>query len=157
MIENYIVVSKNIFSEGKFFDGYFMVKDGLIQKVYKKPYKKSDDSYKVFDFGENIIMPCMIDCHSFFTGYYVRKFGEGVIIAKGLQKSLKLDENTFSKDFSDHISILLFNWDEEFAFVNKKAKEKFLFDGKDFSSEGMWKILKFVLEKKNICKEIFID
>ena len=75
MIENYIVVSKNIFSEGKFFDGYFMVKDGVIQKVYKKPYEKSDVSYKVFDFGENIIMPTMIDCHSFFTGYYVRKFG----------------------------------------------------------------------------------
>ncbi|MFQ7349724.1 MAG: hypothetical protein ACLRN4_07470, partial [Anaerococcus vaginalis] len=72
MIENYIVVSKNIFSEGNFFDGYFIVKDGLIQKVYKKSYKKSDDSYKVFDSGENIIIPCMIDCHSFFTGYYVR-------------------------------------------------------------------------------------
>lgn len=178
MIENYIVVSKNIFSEGKFFDGYFIVNNGLIQKVYKKPYKKSDDPYKVFDFGENIIMPCIIDCHSFFTGYYVRKFGEdisscnstedlikkikgkeinGVIIAKGLQKNLKLDENIFSKDFPDDMSILLFNWDEEFAFVNKKAKEKFLFDGKDFSSEGMWKILKFVLEQKNICKEIFID
>ena len=41
MIENYIVVSKNIFSEGNFFDGYFIVKEGLIQKVYKKSYKNS--------------------------------------------------------------------------------------------------------------------
>ena len=78
MIENYIVVSKSIFSEGEFFNGYFIVNDGVIQKVYKKPYEKSDVSYKVFDFGENIIMPTMIDCHSFFTGYYVRKFGEDI-------------------------------------------------------------------------------
>lgn len=173
MSDKFIIASKNIFSEGSFFEGYFSVEDGKIKDVIRGKIPDHLYSKNLKDFGENIVMPALIDCHAFFTGYYVRKYGidislcrscdqiieaikgsaiDKVIIARGLKNKEIINHDLIEKNFSPDTSILLLNWEEEFAFVNESAAKRFDFDGTNFSSEGMWKILHFVLTQKEDVK-----
>lgn len=178
-IDKYIVISNNIFSNGEFFKGHFIVDNNKISKLSKDNFLFPDEKFKVFDFKENIVMPTLVDCHAFFTGYYVRNYGVDISLTTNKDKLIKiikeniiddcfigfgLSKNVNNQDFASicskidpSISILLINWDEEYGFVNDIAKKRFDFDCTDFSSEKMWKLLKFVLSQKKYVKQAFLD
>lgn len=176
MKEHFTVASNNIFSENEFFEGYFTVENGIITHVARGKLPE-DLNTNIIDCKDNIVMPSLIDTHAFFSGYAIREYGidisqcnnnedlikilekyknNSVIIARNIRDDLKVDFSYIESKLGNNISILLFNWDKEIAYVNEKAKKEFSFDGTDFSSESMCKIIEHVLNDKEWTKKEFI-
>lgn len=122
----YIISSEHVFDSvsDTTYPGYVCVKGRNIVKVGKgKPDQKDlEQAEKVIQFQDELIMPGMIDTHTFFTGYAIFHVGVDLSEVHTSEQAKKAIEN-YKKTKKTSI-ILGHGWDPE--KWNKEEGERFL-------------------------------
>ncbi|WHY01315.1 amidohydrolase family protein [Neobacillus sp. DY30] len=188
MNANIVIVSNVIFSglDEKTFAGYIAIKDNKIAAVGKQNEKDQwiGPETKVYELGNQLVMPGIHDNHVFFTGYM--SMNRGV----DLSKVSSVDEATtlliqHSMTLGPKENVYGFGWDKEslgcipeqhlldeifpntpvfainrtksWCWMNQKAIEKYKFTPDQCSAEDRAALLKDMLQEREEVKQEFLD
>lgn len=181
---NLILKSKNIFNsiDDFPFEGFIAIKDKKILEVGKEIdfNKFVNEDTKIIDLGDKLVMPGIIDVHTFFTGYAIYNIGldfsnaiseddfinilkfetdknkDETIFGHGYDPSL-LNNNDLEIKLSElypEKSIIVFAYDRSTCLMNKKARKVYKFTPDQCYPEAYYRIMpKYLNDTKFISSE----
>lgn len=176
--EDQILVSKCIYDSvsGKPYQGYVVVKDGIIDEIGKGDIPARLNNIPVNDYGCGTICAGLGDTHAFFSGYVIDSLGinlsnvsdlkelkailkeelkkqnqYSVLFGNHLCKSLIISKETrfLLEEIGDNIAIILFASGHGTCVMNRKAEAEFGFDAAHCYSEAMHKIMPIYLNNRD--------
>lgn len=168
------------------YEGFLCIKDQrIVTKGTGKPSKEIlEQSEKVLRFTEELIMPGIVDTHTFFTGYAVfhvgadfsevqdNKTGKAVLEAYERKHNTKVvllghgwqpekwnrqdGERMLEENFSDR-PVILFAADRSTCLMNLAAREKYQFTPETCYPESYYRVMAEYLNDREFIEQEFSD
>lgn len=181
-IYSYIIASEHVFDSVSetTYPGYVCVTDKIITKVGKG--KPSEDELaqteQLIQFKDELVMPGIIDTHTFFTGYAVYHVGVNVSDVQDSEQAVRVIEK-YRKEKNNSIilghgwnpekwkreegeqaiekaypnlPVILFAADRGSCIMNTEAKNRYQFDSENCYPESYYRIMREYLNDR-----VFID
>ena len=183
----YIISSDHVFDSvsDTTYPGYVCVKGRNIIKVEKgKPDQKNlEQAEKVIEFKDELIMPGVIDTHTFFTGYaifhvgvdistvysseqaieiiekYKREKNPSIILGHGWnpKKWNKEDGEKFLEKTYSNLPVILFAADRGSCIMNEAARSIYKFDSESCYPESYYRIMREYLNDRTFIDDELAD
>lgn len=171
-----ILKSNNIFTGTKkpIMNGYIAITGNKISYIGNEvPAVYMGENTIIYELGDQVICPGFVDVHCFFTGYLLTVAGidmsqyqeaneiikeiskhiqslvsEETFIARGLKSNFNtLTTSVLDRNFPNN-PIILFHENGESCYMNTKAMEIYDFTPETCWAESYWKLLKYILNKR---------
>ncbi|MDL2295428.1 amidohydrolase family protein [Lachnospiraceae bacterium OttesenSCG-928-E19] len=183
-----LIIAKHLFDgiSDLAYEGYLCLKNEKIVKTGRgEPNRELvEQAEDVIRFEEELVMPGIIDTHTFFTGYAVFHVGadvskvcnnqEGLKVLKDYQKEKEPEgallghgwnpekwdrgqgEEMLEQEYP-HKAVVLFSEDRSTCIMNAKAKEEYGFTSETCYPESYWKIQREFLNDREFIEKEFSD
>ncbi len=176
----FIIASNHVFDSVSDFtyEGYVCIQDKLIKKVSKgKPSQEElENTEKYLQFDNELIMPGIVDTHTFFTGYSIYHVGIDVSNVQSVEQAIEIIDrvpkdktmilghgwkcNRWDKKEAERmlneryplIPIVIFSEKRDDCIMNEIAKKTYKFDSNSCYPESYYRIMKEYLNDRS-----FID
>lgn len=183
-----LIIAKNIFNsvDEKCFEGYICICDNRISKIEKGLPDEAIQSKakKIINLNNKMIMPGIVDTHTFFTGYAIFHVGmnaTNICTVEQLNHALELyikeknpkgavlghgwNSDTLKKEASESLleekfrekPIIIFSAGRENCIMNQKAKEIYHFDSDSCYPESYHRIMGEYLNDREFIEKEFFD
>lgn len=166
-----VLLSTSVFpaTSDEAFDGYVAIRGNRIESVGFRteadPYTEAAD--EVVELGNRTVMPGLVDVHTFFTGWALRRSGcdctqvsstedgidilkarradspvAGLILGHGLKREIvsSLSEKKLSAAFPD-VPVVVFTSDGSTCWMNWCARQTYGFTPEECYAEKVWKLM----------------
>lgn len=181
-----IIVAKNIFDSvgNETYEGAICIQDNRIAKIVKGHPEEAllTQGEEVYQLDKELVMPGIVDTHTFFTGYAVyhlgadfsnvldnengRKIlknydamGKKVLFGHGWnpeQWSRENGEQLVEEQYPDK-PVIIFSADRSNCIMNQKAKELYQFTGDSCYPESYYRIMREYLNDREFIEKEFAD
>lgn len=166
---SYIIASEHIFDSVSdiTYPGYLCIKGRRIVKVERGNIKPSDmeKTGEIIKFESELVMPGIIDTHTFFTGYAVFHVGEDFSKVKNIKEAANLidkhikgkqlvlghgwnpdkwdrkDGEKAIEEMYPDLPIIIFSEDRGSCIMNSAAKDVYKFDNNSCFPESYYRIM----------------
>lgn len=183
-----VITAKHLFDSvhSDSFEGYLCLKDNRIEQMGegKLPEEIYDQTEKLIHFDEELVMPGIVDSHTFFTGWAIFHVGADVSEAEDNEKGLEIlrayekekkpagallghgwnpekwsrgeGEELLKKEYPDK-PVILFAADRSTCMMNQIAMDTYGFTPESCYPESYHRIMREYLNDREFIKKEFAD